>query len=370
MHVVKRLFVDLSLTAQTGAGSAVLAWEFAHRLMRLGLPMQVLPMTCPFRTLNRVGLPRKLQALMRDLLWRPFLAGLEAGPQDCFLFINSFVPRRFLHREYGVVMLDLGAWRDRRILSWRGRLGTRNLPTVLARARHVFAISEFTSQELHTQFQLPPKEIILTPCGLSTAFQRAADDQINTGALSLPETYLLHVGSLEPKKNIGFLLEVFARLKQSDHPRARGCKLLLTAAESWRTREISQRIRDHDHAPDIVLLGHVPPEAMPGLYRRAAALVFPSTLEGFGLPVIEALSQGTPALIQDNSALSQFKAYGATIFQQFDAARWTSILLDILQRGDRVAEHHVQAVRSTFDWDASAAIILRTMLGRCSCASA
>lgn len=361
---MKRLFVDLSLTAQTGAGSAVLAWEFAHRLMRLGLPMQVLPMTCPFRTLGRAGLPRKVQALLRDLLWRPFLAGLEAGPRDCFLFINSFVPRRFLDREYGVIMLDLGAWHDRRILSWRGRLGTRSMPAALARARHVFAISEFTARDVCAQFHLPRDRVVLTPCGLSAAFRREAPGDVGRNPPSLPETYLLHVGSLEPKKNIGFLLEVFARLKTTRRPRAGECKLLLTAGEAWRTDAVARSIRDHVHARDIILLGHVPPEDMPGLYRRAAALVFPSTLEGFGLPVIEALSQGTPALIQDNSALSQFKAYGATVFQQFDADQWASALLDVLCRHERVADDHVRAVRAAFDWDASAEIILRAMLGR------
>lgn len=363
---MKRLFVDLSLTAQTGAGSAVYAWEICHRLMRLGAPLQVLPMTIPFRTLGRSGLPRKIQALMRDLLWRPFLAGLEAHTGDCFLFTNAFVPRRFQGREYGVIVLDLGAWRDRNLLSWRGRLGMRTMPRVLAGARHVFAISEFTAQDISKAFGIPRDHITLAPCGLSAVFSRPADetkiDEINK--IALPDCYILHVGSLEPKKNIGFLLDVFQRLRGLNHPRIEKCKLLLTGAEAWRDRTVRETVAAHPHARDIVVLGHAQASDMPALYKQAAAMVFPSTLEGFGLPVIEALSQGTPALIQNNSALSQFGTWGATRFDAFDAELWAKRLQETIAGHERVSDDHVQAVKRTFDWDRTARTLFKIMLGK------
>jgi len=149
---MKRLFIDLSLTVQTAAGSAVYAWEICHRLMRLGQPMQVLPMTNPFRTQGRFGWKRRFNALLRVLLWRPWLAGLEARGSDCFLFTNAFVPRSFMGREYGVIMLDLAAWHDRDLLSWRGRLGMLGLPQTLRRASAIFAISEYTAEDVAQTF--------------------------------------------------------------------------------------------------------------------------------------------------------------------------------------------------------------------------
>lgn len=372
---MKRLFVDLSLTSQTGAGSAVYAWEICHRLMRLAMPMQVLPLTNPFRTHGRTGLSRKISALLRDLLWRPFLAGLEARPGDCFLFTNAFVPRSFLDREYAVIMLDLGAWHDRAILSWRGRLGTRALPTVLARATHVFAISEHTAQQVAQEFSIPYQRITLAPCGLSGNFiQPAQTAQAQSGrtleeinGVPLPADYLLHVGSLEPKKNIPFLLQVFALLRdeiRSGTPgAAKPCKLVLTGGESWHDDQLRRTISAHPYARDIVMLGNVPARDLPALYRQAAALVFPSILEGFGLPVIEALSQGTPVLAQANSSLTQFGPFGATILNDFNAADWASRLRDILATKTRVSEEKIMAVHQAFNWDRTAATILRTMLG-------
>ncbi|HDQ41341.1 MAG TPA: glycosyltransferase family 1 protein [Desulfonatronum sp.] len=367
-----RLFVDLSLTVQTGAGSALYAWEICHRLMRLGHAQQVLPMTCPFRTLGRVGIPRKMQALLRDLLWRPFLSGLEAQEQDCFLFINAFVPRRFLNRKYAVVVLDLGAWHDRSILSWRGRLGTRTMPRVLTGAQHVFAISDSTADDLVREFNIPRKDIVLAPCGLSDAYARPCSGHAAVvNGISLPECYVLHVGSFEPKKNIKFLLDVFQEMRsqatRTENSRAGNCKLLLTGAESWRDQGLREALAAHPLTRDIIILGRVEAADLPGLYGQASALVFPSALEGFGLPVIEALSQGTPVLVQRNSSLTQFGRFGATVFDAFDTPLWASRLLDIISQRQRLPDTHIQAVRATFSWDRTARTILETML---PCASA
>lgn len=364
----KRLWVDLSLTAQTEAGSAVYAWEICHRLMRQAMPMQVLPLTSPFRVQGRTGLQRKLNGLFRDLLWRPFLAGLEARSDDCFLFTNTFVPRKFWRRKFGVIILDLGAWHDRALLSWRGRLGTRSLPAVLAHATHIFAISEYTAQDVAREFDIPRHRITLAPCGLSEAFVNPPTPPAMINSVPLPPCFLLHVGSLEPKKNIPFLLQIFARLRQQDelptpHDDARPpCKLVLTGGESWHDASLRQAIAEHPYSEDILVLGRVAPEDLPALYRQAAALVFPSLLEGFGLPVIEALSQGTPALIQANSSLTQFGAYGATVLKDFEPETWVRPIREILASKTRIPENHKQAVGETFNWDRTAAIIRRTML--------
>ncbi|GAB6061135.1 glycosyltransferase family 4 protein [Desulfonatronum parangueonense] len=364
---MKRLFVDLSLTVQTGAGSAVYAWEICHRLMRLAAPLQVLPLTNPFRTHGRIGMRRKIHALLRDLLWRPCLAGLEARTGDCFLFTNTFVPRGLMHREYAVILLDLGAWHDRSLLSWRGRLGMRALPKVLARATHVFAISDHTARDAAREFSIPRERITLAPCGLSAGFTRPAQHQTEINGIPLPGQYLLHVGSLEPKKNIPFLLQVFAlareMLKTSGHGSPERCKLVLTGGESWHDDHLRRLITAHPFARDIVILGNVPARDLPALYRQAAALVFPSLLEGFGLPVIEALSQGTPVLVQANSSLTQFGTYGATVMEDFQAESWVNRLLPILAANQRITDAQIHAVRETFDWDRTANIIFRTLLG-------
>ncbi|SMP72771.1 glycosyltransferase family 4 protein [Desulfonatronum lacustre] len=369
-RTTKRLLVDLSLTAQTEAGSAVYAWEICHRLMRQAMPMQVMPLTSPFRVQGRTGIRRKLNGLLRDLLWRPLLAGLEARPDDCFLFTNAFVPRKFWRRKFGVVILDLGAWHDRALLSWRGRLGTRSLPAVLAGATHIFAISEHTAQDVAREFAIPLHRITLAPCGLSEAFSAPAAPLATINGIPLPPRYLLHVGSLEPKKNIPFLLQVFAQLRQQDDNPASPptgtrppCKLVLTGGESWHDASLRQAVADHPYAEDILILGRVAPEELPALYHQAAALVFPSLLEGFGLPVIEALSQGTPALVQANSSLTQFGAYGATVLDSFEPELWVRRLQEILASEAGIPEKQRQAIQETFNWDRTAAIIHRAMLG-------
>ncbi len=121
-------------------------------------------------------------------------------------------------------------------------------------------------------------------------------------ALGIVPPYVLAVSTLEPRKNIGMLVEAFVTLKQrgalAEH------KLVLVGAKGWQNKELAQKIEDHN-ALGIVLPGYVPDELMPAVFALADVLVMPSLYEGFGMPVLEARAVGTPVIVSDIPELKE-----------------------------------------------------------------
>jgi glycosyltransferase involved in cell wall biosynthesis len=352
----RRIYFDLSPLAKTAAGSGVYAWELCHRLMRIAQPLQVIPFTLPFRTEGKKGFERALNAALRDSIWNNFLAGMEASTEDYFIFPNVSIPKKFYKQKYALVVLDIGVWHERSYLKWRGQISVQALPENVRNADCIFAISDYTAQDVANEFNIPKDRIIIAPCGLSRIYQCQAPKRIEINGFELPEKYFLHVGSFEPKKNLSFLLQVYERFRETSGNLNRNIKLVLTGGESWKSSEFIKAIKNSPYADDIIILGRVKTEDLPSLYSHATAFVFPSIFEGFGIPVIESLSQGTPVLINANTSLTQFGKFGATVLDNFDVDIWVKELKEILD-GKILDPSYIDEIKNYFDWDRTAKIV-------------
>lgn len=354
----QQFYFDLSGLAHTSAGTAIYAWELCHRLMRLAQPLQVIPHTCPFKTLGKSGVERSVEALLRDTLWNNILAGRVASKNDYFIFPNINVPPKFYNGKYGVIVLDLGAWHNRSYLKWRGRTAIQAVPKILNKSQHIFAISDYTAEDVANTFQITKEKIIIAPPGLSDHYKIAKSIQSRKiNSININNKYFLHVGTFEPKKNLPFLIKAYEQFRKITGESQETTKLLLTGGEFWNTSDILKDILNSKYADDIIILGKIDNQELPGLYRGAIALVFPSLFEGFGIPVIEALSQGTPVLVNANSSLTQFSEFGATVFDNFDLDIWGNKMKDINEKNNRVEQNYVEKVKENFDWDRTAKIV-------------
>ncbi|BDZ51564.1 glycosyl transferase [Frondihabitans sucicola] len=133
--------------------------------------------------------------------------------------------------------------------------------------------------------------------------------------LALPEKYALSVGTLEPRKGLEPLIEAMA------HPDAPDIPLLIVGSEGWGDVRIEEVVARMGLATDRVrVLGHVPDSTLAVLLQRAAVFVFPSLAEGFGLPIVEALSFGTPVVHSDAPALIEVAAGAGVVVARDDRA--------------------------------------------------
>jgi len=171
-------------------------------------------------------------------------------------------------------------------------------PRALARADVIAVVSQFTRQRLEHYFPQYASRVTIVPNASMLAGDAAAVGLAAPGAGG----YFLFVGTLEPRKNLPRLLRAYRRYAQAA-PQARGLKIVGTAG--WGGENIAGLVRELGLAQRVQLLGRVDDAALRELYRGAHALLMPSLYEGFGLPVVEALSLGVPVIVSRDSAMAE-----------------------------------------------------------------
>ncbi len=184
----------------------------------------------------------------------------------------------------------------------RGRRAYLRLFTGLScrRARRVIAISESTRRDLVKQWNLPAGKIDVARPGVGEEYRSLPAEQIAAfrAQRGLPERFILHVGTLEPRKNLVRLLRAY---QQS----ATDAALILVGGRGWQYEEILTEIERLGLTDKVILTGYVPADQLPLWYNAAGLLAYPSLYEGFGLPVVEAMACGTPVVTSSVSSLPE-----------------------------------------------------------------
>jgi glycosyltransferase involved in cell wall biosynthesis len=197
-------------------------------------------------------------------------------------------------------------------------------------ATRVIAISEFVRRGAIEQLGVEPERIRVVPQGLDHARL-----QPGTGER---EPFLLYPARRWPHKNHARLFEAFA-LARRERPELR---LVLTGGG------------DFSGVPDgVEAVGHVPADEVVSLMQRAAALVFPSLYEGFGLPPLEAMACGCPVACSDAAALPETVGGAARLFDPLDARAIADAIGDVLADPQPWVERGL-ARAAEFSWDATA----------------
>ncbi|MCB0216464.1 MAG: glycosyltransferase family 4 protein [Chloroflexi bacterium] len=203
-------------------------------------------------------------------------------------------------------------------------------------ASALLAVSEFTRRELMDLLAVPPERVHVVHNGVDPSFRSLADADLAAWRRSagLPERFLLALGTLQPRKNLGTLIEAYAQLRARlpDAP-----DLVLAGARGWGDSDLSRRVEALGLTGHLHLPGFVPADDLPKLYNAATLLAYPSWYEGFGLPVLEAMACGTPCLIADAGSLPEVAGDAAPALPPEDPAAWAAAMADLLQAPEQLA---------------------------------
>jgi len=194
----------------------------------------------------------------------------------------------------------------------------RRMPRTLEIADMVVTDSEFVRREVIDLFSIDPLRVRAVPLGVDSAFRprTAAETQTALAALGVRHgTYLLALATLEPRKNLGRLLDAYEGLGPALRQRY---PLVLAGAKGWRAQGLVDRIDRLASRNEAIRLGFVSEETLPHLLAGARALAFPSIYEGFGLPPLEAMASGVPVVASVASSIPEVTGDAALLVDAQD----------------------------------------------------
>jgi glycosyltransferase involved in cell wall biosynthesis len=272
---------------------------------------------------------------------------LATQPRPDVLFVPAHV-LPWLHPLPSVVTLhDLGyrhfpdahplaqLW----YLDWSTRFSARA-------ATRLIADSLCTRADLTRFYHIPTDKVTVIYPGRDESLRRVDPAPVRA-KYNLPEHYILHVGTLQPRKNLIRLLEA-AQSAFSLQPSA--FSLVLAGRPGWLSTPIIAKAREHRNG--VRLLDYVADEDLAGLYSGALAFVFPSLYEGFGFPVLEAMACGAPVICSNTSSLPEVAGEAALLIDPTDTPALVAALRRVIAepglRAALVARGYEQAKR--FSW--------------------
>ena len=189
------------------------------------------------------------------------------------------------------------------------------LPLTFRRVAMVITDSQASRDDLVQFFRLPPDKVQVIYLAAEERFFEPLDDSERQKVLrryGLQEGYVLFVGVLQPRKNLGRLLSAYATLMgQGAGDRGQVGNeaplppLVVVGKLGWQTQTLRQLVSELQLSDRVRFVGYVPDEELPALYQGATVFAYPALWEGFGLPVLEAMASGVPVLTSATSSLRE-----------------------------------------------------------------
>lgn len=302
-----RVGVDISICSFNSAGNARYSSCLVDALHRTSHDNQitVIPLNLPARLWSTVaGFQRKITVFFWEFVYAPYVLAQLCRTHKCdLLHTTAPLPVAGIHCPLVVTILDMTPvfypeWFPKvmgmRLRRWI-RVATRN-------AEHIITISQNTASDVYRA--LPSLHTPITPVYLGSFLE---DLTVQSSPDQLPEPiikdrYILAVGTLEPRKNLRLVLDAYQALH---HQIANPPHLVVVGAKGWMIHDIEAEVRRLRIDTHTTLMGFVTDSQLRTLYAHAEMLVYPSLYEGFGFPVLEAMSIGCPVITSNVSSLPE-----------------------------------------------------------------
>lgn len=288
-------------------------------------------------TIVHTRYPNKLfNALLTFLRWPKLdrLIQKKTGLHPDIFFALDLRPSPISKETRKITVIhDLSYHHFPRFFSWRTRLWYALIQPrkEIKESSGIIAVSEFTKRDLIKTYQVDPAKVTVIHEGVDRDFGQNVTSKKREevrAKYNLPEQFFLFLATIEPRKNIGMLVEAFNRFKK-ENP---GSMKLVIAGKP--NKRIFSHIPTYDHE-DVLFPGFIAEEDKPMLYSMAKAFLYPSIFEGFGLPLVEAMKCGTPIITSNVSSIPEVVGNAALLIDPDKPQEMARAMKEVLQPSTR-----------------------------------
>lgn len=273
---------------------------------------------------------------------------------DIFHGPASLIPFRKDHYRVVVTIHDLVAFLFPETIPLKyGAYMRYLLRQAVRKANRIISVSQHTRQDLIEILKVPSEKITVIHEAPSPIFRPYDPNRVRTflrERYGIQKKYIYHLGNIEPRKNLIVLLEAFTRVCQELGPEY---QLVVSGQKGWLIRSLSHFLRDYPMRDQVLFTGYVPMEELPFFMNGAELFVFPSLYEGFGLPVLEAMSCGTPVISSNRSSIPEIVGSAGILVDPTDTGELADRIVYLLR--NREARRHLsqlgQAQAARFSWE-------------------
>ena len=309
----------------------------------------------------------KLKEQLSYFLWKQFLLPYQAKQLGCrVLFCSDFmVPYFSLGIKTIPVFHDAFFWEYPEHYNKYWLLFFRNLGLAAAKkSAYVVAPSQYASNQLAKYTGINSNKIQVigeAPKTIATLISQNETTAIVKQILNLD--YILHVGTLEKRKNLVALIQTFKIFRENGFP---NLKLVLVGKASNKitlddSRAIKDAIMQQQLTNEVILTDYLCDAEVQQLYQKAKLYVFPSINEGFGIPVLEAFKYQVPVVIANNTCLPEVAGQGAKSFNPFSVKDMANAISTLL-KDEALRQTYIEkgnAQLQNFSWDKTAGALMQ-----------
>ncbi|HPE28492.1 MAG TPA: glycosyltransferase family 1 protein [Saccharofermentans sp.] len=292
---------------------------------------------------------------------------LSRSNANVTVFFNYLVPQALKGKSI-ITIYDMVCERYPETMDDRNRRLLQNhLRQSANKADAIVTISDFSKKEIVEILGVPSSKVFVAKCGVDSNFYCPNDSENSRQEekTKLQESYgidkfFLYVGTLEPRKNLGVLIDAFEGVAK-DYP---DVKLVIAGGVGWHSEEMLSKIENSSFKNRIIRTGYVSDEMKRDLYRNCEALVLPSLYEGFGMPVVEAMACAAQCIVSSSSSLPEVSGGFAQEVDSQDVEGFSKAMARILVKDDKVLVSKEDLISNSkkFDWHTAAMVYKEAIL--------
>lgn len=282
--------------------------------------------------------------------WRLFRA-LEKIDADYYIFLSFTSPVLFRKQKIINAIHDLTCWDCPETIPTKMKYYYRFVfKNAVKRSWKIVTVSKFSQKRICEKYGLTEDKVLIIYDGLTNIFNEESHENSNLKVkYNLPEKYLLSLSTIEPRKNLQLLIRAYKEMVSENNVLP---DLVLAGRKGWKLEDIVGDI-DENVKKRIHFTGFIDDDDIAQIYREAELFVFPSKYEGFGLPVIEALSQGTIVVSSDAASLPEIIGDAGIMFKsndKNDLKKSIYYALNISKSEREIITNKGKIISNSFSW--------------------